>query len=68
MRFEAGFVYAPKMERSLRAGDGASPRKWVRVGKAAEYAISRFLRHGERSFWLAACLVQGKRQRRAEGR
>lgn len=27
---------------------GASPRKRVRVGKAAEYAISRVLRHGER--------------------
>ncbi|HBY4592947.1 TPA: hypothetical protein MIU51_03550 [Klebsiella pneumoniae] len=49
------------MKGLLRAGDGgASPRKRVRVGKAAEYAISRFLLHGERSFWLEICLVQGK--------
>nr|DAD78782.1 MAG TPA: hypothetical protein [Myoviridae sp. ctfvB24] len=27
---------------------GASPRKRVMVGKAAEYAVSRVLRHGER--------------------
>jgi hypothetical protein len=40
-----------KMKGLLRAGDGGKPPQ-TGGREGAEYAISRFLRHCERSFWM----------------